>query len=661
MDDMPLVELKLQGLGSKSKEKLIAAGIDTVGDLLGFLPREYLDYSRIVPISEAPLERHVHVRGLVIDKKVSKTFKKKMPLMEILVDDGGGTLRMMWFNQPFLHKSIDKGQTVSFFGKIKFERLGRTMVSPKFKIITEGEEIRGIKPVYRQVGGLRTEQIAGWILALIESLPEEDPLAHIAVGHHFPSRREALKTLHQPLDAGTVAAIRGNTSPARRRLVLEEFLAFQKKMQRMVKAGQERNHPVVEPQWAWLDDFTGALPFQLTGDQGEVLETLMNTLLKGGRLHAMIQGDVGCGKTIIGLAAALIFSRAGYQSALLCPTQILAEQHYRTAEELLAPLGLKVAMLTGSMPTQEVNTALARLASGEIDLAVGTHRLLSDDIGFARLGLALIDEQHRFGVEQRGALLKKGNTPHYLAFSATPIPRSLAMTLYGDYSVLQIKQKPGGRVPVRTILKKVDNRDEVIRFARQRLDMKESVFWVFPLVEGDEEAQERSATAMYERFRDEDFRGYGVGLVHGRMKKEEVAAEMEAFRAGRIRVLVATTVIEVGVDVPDASIMVVERANRFGLSQLHQLRGRVGRGNRHAFCFLMIPGDIDRDGLKRMRLLEKSDDGFEIAAFDLEQRGAGELLGKRQSGLTAFRFGDPWLDRDLMQEARKLAGDLSQC
>ena len=652
-EDMDLAVVKVPGLGPKSKEKLIEAGVRKVIDLIGMLPRDYQDYSSVTRIADAPLDEPVLIRGTVISKNVSRTANKKIPILEILLDDDYGTLRVVWFNQPFLARKINKMDQLTVTGKIKMERLGRTMSSPKFEM---GEDPDlGIVPVYRQVGGLRSDQISYWIGHLLEDMPKEEHIEpELLAEMGLPSRYEALKTLHFPEDKATVDAIRKRLHPALRRLGFEEFYGFQQRVMKIAAASQSRDHAVLEVDPIWHPQFCEALPFELTLDQQSVIGQMHHELEDKRRLHALIQGDVGCGKTVVGLSMAFVFAQAGYQSALLCPTTVLADQHGETARKLLEPLGVRIAVLSRRQSPAQQKEILADLATGKIDLVAGTHRIIQKDVSFARLGLAMIDEQHRFGVDQRGALLKKGVAPHYLAFSATPIPRSLAMTLYGDYQVLQIRTKPAERLPIKTILKKSGNRAEIIQFARGHIARGSSVFWVFPLIEGEnEEQQEKSALNMFETLKATGLRGIPIGLVHGRMKKEEIKEEMDRFSNGQTKVLVATTVIEVGVDVPEATIMIVESANQFGLSQLHQLRGRVGRGSKASYCFLVADDDIAGGAIRRMRLLERSQDGFELSEYDLKERGSGDLLGKKQSGATTFRFGDPWLDRDLMALARK--------
>jgi len=662
--EQPLSQVKIPGMGPRSIEKLSQAGIVKVIDLLSFLPKDYLDFSAVVKIGDAPLNQHVLVQGDIIACEFSITKNKRVPVLEILVDDGYGALRVVWFNQPYLKGKIKKGQAISLRGKIRIEKMGRTMNSPKFSILQDGVVVselsadQGVEPVYRQVGGLRSDHMAAWIQALIQQMPPEESLPEeIRLQQGFPTSRDALTTLHKPPSPQMAQAIKERRGPALGRLVFEEFFHFQKRLRKIVEESQHREHAQIAMNDAWIEDVVSQLPFKPTNDQRAVLEQLAGNLKAGGRLYALVQGDVGCGKTLIGLIMAYVFSKAGWQSAFLCPTTVLAGQHFEEARKWLGPLGVRMSLMTARESGSQLKDALAMVASGEVDLVIGTHRIFQKDVVFKKLGLAMIDEQHRFGVDQRRRLLKKSEAVHYLAFSATPIPRSLAMTVYGDYQVLQIREKPANRIPVKTIRKKSENRDEIIRFALSRIARGESVFWVFPLIEGEEEQQEQSACQMFEAFKTGAFAGFRPGLVHGRMHKDDIRNEMERFRSGEVKILVATTVIEVGVDVPQATIMVVENANQFGLSQLHQLRGRVGRSDQASYCFLVLQDEISSEALARMRFLEKNNDGFHIAEFDLKQRGAGQLLGKKQSGEADFRFGDPWLDRAWMEKARALTSN----
>lgn len=650
----PLLEEKPKGMGAKSIQVLAGAGIVTVGDLLACLPRAYTDYTSSQPIATAPLKEPVQIRGRVLSTKASISARKRMPLYEILIDDGSGTMRVIWFNQSWIKEQVNKGQEIALYGSIRFDALGRCMNNPKYKPLHGQESGDKLEIIYRTFGNITSEKIRKWILALLEGMPEEETLSrHLIEHHHLISRKAAFQQLHNPANKEVVKDILAGQSPAQKRLIFEEFLAFQLRLAGLAEKARSADFPHIQTTPTHLQHYIDALPFQLTADQDKVIRDLHDQFAKNMRVHALIQGDVGCGKTVVGLAAAAFAAKAGYQTALLCPTTILATQHAKTAHELLSTIGIRVAHLSSQVSKEEQRQILADLEMGHVDVVIGTHRLIQKDVAFKNLGVVMIDEQHRFGVDQRAVLLKKGNAPHYLAFSATPIPRSLALTLYGEFQVFQIRTRPAGRKPIETILIKAHRRMEVVDFVRFRLDRGESVFWVFPMIEGDEEDLEkasRSAILMYEELSQQL---PDVGLVHGRLKKEELSATMEAFRQGDIKVLVATAVIEVGVDVPNATIMVIEGADHFGLSQLHQLRGRIGRGQAEGFCFLIATEEIGEVGKKRLTKLRQSHDGFEIAQFDLNLRGAGDLLGKAQSGFKGFQFGDPWQHRELMEAARK--------
>ena len=658
----PLKNAGIPRMGPASREKLQTGGIETIGDLMVHLPRDYRDFSTTTRIDQAPLGIPLCVRGQIIAKKRSKTFGKRVSIIEILVDDGSGTIRVVWFNQPYLEKRLEKGSVGWFYGIVRFDKLGRMMNGPEFEI--EGEEPagkKGIEPVYKQIGGLTSKQLAQWIRHSMEHVPKTGILPEALVTKYgFPNRRQAFCDLHQPQDLGAVKQIQERTSPALKRLIFEEFFSYQCRIQKLAMESQRRNHVTPDLSPSWLDRFLQSLPFTLTTGQSRVITNLSNQLMAKQRLHALIQGDVGCGKTLVGFAIAYLFYKAGFQSVLLCPTILLAQQHFATAEKFLRPLGLKTVLAPPRGSSEASIAVLRAIAEGDVHLVIGSHRVFQPDLVYHRLGLAMIDEQHRFGVNQRAALLKKGKTPHYLAFSATPIPRSLALTLFGDFSLMQIKDKPAHRAGVTTIIKKERNRDQIIEFAKARISMGETVFWVVPVIESSDDGDTLSATAMFESL-GQSFNGIKIGMVHGRLEKDRIHQEMSAFERGDLKILVATTVIEVGVDIPSASIMVVEGANHFGLSQLHQLRGRVGRGNREAFCFLVIPNRPEKESLKRMKLLQSTQDGFEIAHFDLRQRGSGALLGKLQTGKAGFSIGDPWLDRHIMENARKEAEAFLVC
>ncbi len=641
-------QLKIRGLGAKSAEKLALAGIVCARDLIWFLPREYLDLSRVVPVSEAEVGQTILVCGRVIHSASHRTQRRRIPVFEMLLDDGSGTIRAVYFNQPYLSRTFVKGSEVALYGKIEFDRRGRYLANPKVTPAAGGPRIQ---PVYRQVAGLKSERIAAWIDETIKRMPDDQIVPDELTTKFGYRRKEAFLRVHNPLDSQAVALIRNRQSPALQRLIAEELFFFSLGMTHLASSPQRVEPIAVEA--TNYDEFVRQLPFEPTNDQRSAMLAVQSAFGRGERVFSLIQGDVGCGKTLIALYAAFLMARAGQQSAILCPTSLLSSQHANTAQELLTPFGLNVALFSSRQSNEEQNRVLHGLAEGDIDLVIGTHRVFQDDVRYAHLGLAVIDEQHRFGVNQRAKFIQKGKRPHYLALSATPIPRSLALTLYAGYSVHQIKEKPIGRKPVKTILKKACNRSEVIAFAQSRVKQSEAVFWVFPYIEGEEADREKSALAMVKELR-QHFGEQRVGLVHGRLERDEMARVMADFRRGAIDVMVATTVIEVGVDVARASVMVIDGADRFGLSQLHQLRGRVGRGKRRGFAFLVVDEPVSKETLRRLRVMEQTDDGFEIAQADLDQRGFGALLGKLQSGFVTFRAADLWFDRELFDWVRQL-------
>jgi ATP-dependent DNA helicase RecG len=430
------------------------------------------------------------------------------------------------------------------------------------------------------------------------------------------------------------------------RLVVEELLRFYLQTEKVRKKVESGGHPRFPVDIRTIQYWEDLLPFCFTGDQRDVFQTLTATLKHGERIFSLLQGDVGCGKTLVALGLSLIFNKAHLQTALLCPTTVLAKQHFQTAVKLLGGMDIKVALLSSELDRSDQMRTIQALERGDIHLVIGTHRLIQADVSFASLGLIVIDEQHRFGVQQRLQLLKKGHRPHLLSMTATPIPRSLAHSVYGGYEVLQIRQRPVGQSEIHTILKKTSNRSSMIPFMKQKLRQGEQIFWVFPFIEGeDPDKQERSVEFMFRRLAGEYFPEFSQGMIHGRMNKTQMYETMDDFRSGKTQLLFATTVIEVGVDIANATIMVIEGAEHFGLSQLHQLRGRVGRGQKPGFCIVFLEDPVNPETLARARFFESCQDGFKLAEFDLKNRGAGDFFGTRQTGQSQFRFADLWLDR----------------
>lgn len=466
-------------------------------------------------------------------------------------------------------------------------------------------------------------------------------------------RLPAIEGLHRPPeDAGPEFV--DQSSPYHRRVIFEEFFWLELYLAARKTGLKKESAPVFESRLSLVDKLRGALPFQFTGAQDRALREVVEDLGKGHPMHRLVQGDVGSGKTLVALAASLVAIENGFQSAIMVPTEILAEQHYQNAKKFLEPLGVTIGLLTGSMKTSERNQTYDMLKNGLIRIVVGTHALIQDAVEFKNLGLVIIDEQHRFGVHQRSQLKQKGLAPHFLVMTATPIPRTLAMTVYGDLDVSVIDELPPGRSPVVTRVTYESKRPQMMKFLREQLDKGRQAYVVYPLVEESEKIDLKNAVTEFERLKGE-LQGIGIGLLHGKMKPNEKDEVMRQFRAGDFRVLVSTTVIEVGVDVPNASLMVIEHAERFGLSQLHQLRGRVGRGAHKSFCVLMLGRAVSDESRARCEIMEKTTDGFKIAEADLEIRGPGEFLGARQSGLPGFKLANLVRDVKVLTEARKAA------
>ncbi len=644
-------------LSPKFQSQLAKIGIGRTFDFVLHLPLRYEDETHLYPITDAPVGTHVLVEGEVQSCEVQYKPRKQLVAR---VADASGTLVVRLLNfYPSAAKQLTTGRRVRLFGEIRRGFWGDEMVHPKIRVASENAELNeALTPVYPTTAGLPQFQLIKHIALALKICDLVDTLPASIIGPlNLPEFADSVRLLHFPPPDVPQDLLRERTHPAWQRLKFDELLAQQLSLRMARAARREQNAPVIHPKGELANQLLAALPFALTGAQQKVLGEIHADLAQAHPMQRLLQGDVGSGKTVVAALAACQAIEAGWQVALMAPTEILAEQHFRKLADWLEPLGLQVAWLTGSLKSKEKKAALAQAQEGRAQLIVGTHALFQQDVTFDRLGLVIVDEQHRFGVAQRLALRGKGNSPHQLMMSATPIPRTLAMSFYADLDVSVIDELPPGRTPIVTRLISDARRDEVIARIAVKVTEGRQVYWVCPLIEESEALQLQTAVDTHAQLT-EELEGIAVGLVHGRLKPAEKAAVMAAFQRNEIQVLVATTVIEVGVDVPNASLMVIEHAERMGLSQLHQLRGRVGRGRHESFCVLLYAGPLGETAKLRLKVIHDSTDGFEIARQDLLIRGPGELVGMRQSGAAMLRFADLELDVDLLEAAREVAQDL---
>jgi len=618
----------------------------------------YEDETTLVPIAALRDGSVAQVEGVVRDCEVQIRGRRQLV---VRLNDGSDDLVLRFLHfYPSHQKSFAVGRRLRVRGEARGGFFGLEMVHPTFKAVDEGTPLpTALTPVYPTTAQLPQAYLRKAVAAGLARADLAELLPPRLVPARSMSLREALTYLHHPPAGVSLAAVEDHSHPAWQRLKFEELLAQQLSQLQAKRERELQRAPRFAVAAGGLQErLLAELPFRLTSAQRRVVEEIARDLQREVPMHRLLQGDVGSGKTVVAAMAAAIAINAGWQCALMAPTEILAEQHLRKLVGWLAPLGITVAWLTGSRKGKARDRMLAQVASGEATLVVGTHAVIQDQVQFAKLGLAVIDEQHRFGVQQRLALRQKlahgGIEPHTLMMSATPIPRTLAMTLFADLDVSTIDELPPGRTPVVTKLFADGKRDAVIARIRDAAEQGQQVYWVCPLIEESETLDLQNATATHEQLR-AALHGQTVGLLHGRMRAADKAAVMAEFAEGRMSVLVATTVIEVGVDVPNASLMVIEHAERFGLSQLHQLRGRVGRGSAASVCVLLYTAPLSQAGKARLKAMLDTADGFEIARRDLEIRGPGEFLGARQSGAPLLRFADLVLDEALVQQARAAA------
>lgn len=638
------------------KKKLAKIGLHTEADLLVHLPLRYEDETRVTPIARAFAGEPVQIEVSVADSEIQ--FKPRRQLVVRAYDESGEiTLRFFSF-YPNHQAAFSAGSRVRAFGEVRGGFFGLEMVHPRFRKIAEGEPLPSeMTPIYPSTAGLANsalQKLIGRALAdgdLSETLPDE-----IRQRLKLPGLARSLHFLHRPPPGTDVDTLHARNHPAWRRVKFDEVLAQQLSLRRAYLARREQGAPVLVARDDLGARLLDRLPFGLTGAQLRAMAEIAGDLAQPYPMQRLLQGDVGAGKTIVAALAACQAISAGWQAAFMAPTEILAEQHYLKLRDWLEPLGVRVAWLSGSLKSKARRAQLAATAA-DAQLVVGTHALIQDGVDFAKLGLAIVDEQHRFGVAQRLALRKKGSNPHQLMMSATPIPRTLAMSYYADLDVTVLDELPPGRTPIKTRLVADNRRQDVVGFVKKHVEEGRQAYWVCPLIEESEALQLQTAEETYAQL-SADLPGLAVGLVHGRLKADEKQAVMSAFAAGDIDVLVATTVIEVGVDVPNASLMVIEHAERFGLSQLHQLRGRVGRGQYESSCVLIYAGPLGEIARQRLKIIFENTDGFEIARQDLQLRGPGEFVGARQSGVPLLRYADLELDADLVEMARQIAEEM---
>lgn len=638
----------IKGIGEKRAVMLNRLGIFTVEDLLYHFPRVYQDHSKLCAIYECAENVEVSIKAAVCKPVTEHRIRKGMTLYKTRITDGESFVNITFFNNRFIKDMLQQGEEYIFTGKITRSAYSLEMNSPVFEKAETGERIR---PVYPLTAGINSKLLEKYVKTALENTQITDPLPETLRNTYcLMGLKDSLTNVHAPRDEDYLLE-------ARRRLIFEELLCLQLGLMRL-KSKHEKTTPCVYEK-NYTAEFLRLLPFEATGAQIRAINEAAEDMCSSTPMNRLLQGDVGSGKTAV--AAALMFNSAknGYQSALMAPTEVLAQQHFKTLSRFFENTGIKIALLTGSTPAGEKKKIKASLKEGSTDVVVGTHALIQKDVEFFRLGFVVTDEQHRFGVNQRTALGSKGEgeSPHTLVMSATPIPRTLALIIYSDLNLSILDELPRGRQKTETYCVGGDKRQRAYAYVKKHLCQGRQGYIVCPLVEEDDESELTSAKKLRDSLADGFFKGFSVGLLHGKMKADEKAKTMEAFASGEIQLLISTTVIEVGIDVPNAVIMVVENAERFGLSQLHQLRGRIGRGEYKSTCILISDSDSP-ETLRRLKIMQTTTDGFKIADEDLKLRGPGDFFGSRQHGLPKMRIADMMSDTRVMQEARLAAAKL---
>lgn len=655
----------MKGVGPKLGDVFRKRGLRTVGDLLHNYPRAYEDRRAARNIASLQADQIVSLEAYVANVRSVPLGRTHRKIYDIILMDGSGRISCKYFRTPYkgYFQRFQANQRVRVSGKVINYRGRLEFHHPDLQVVgedaAEEENKDALLPIYSELDPIPAGKLKRLIqMAIAEAL-------HPAVSEVLPgwllkkydlvTEKEALRRIHRP-EPDLAQDYLQFKAPAQRRLIFEELFWLELHMAKTKAGLKSESAPKITVHQPSMVNAIESLPFALTEAQKKVLHEVLQDMESGKPMHRLVQGDVGSGKTVVALLAAYAACESGFQTALMVPTEILAEQHFKNAKKLLQPLGRSVALITGSMNKKATDEVLAKVDSGSVDVVIGTHALIEDKLSFKNLGLVIVDEQHRFGVEQRNKL-KKGLHPHFLVMTATPIPRTLAMTVYGDLDVSVIDQMPVGRMPIVTRKVFSSQKSKVYGFMQDQVAKGRQAYIIYPLVEESEKMDLKDAVSEFQRLQSE-FPNIRFGLLHGKMKAEEKDSVMAKFRDAEIQVLVSTTVVEVGVDVPNANLMIIEHAERFGLSQLHQLRGRVGRGEHKSYCVLVLGYALSEEARKRAEVIESTTNGFKIADADLELRGPGEFLGRRQSGLPGFRMANLVRDIAILQEARSAAFEL---